>query len=166
MDVNYSVWLTGHHTPYSEIIVQCSQLLQQAPFEAHVTVLGNVSENISSTLEQIHSYIEALMPIPVINPRIHTGESFFKAAYIEFDETEQLTELNTLLSRTFQMNDAFNPHISLAYGHLSNDQKQRIVDSVKLPSEFIHFDAIELISASTWKNPATWQSIWSSVTNA
>jgi hypothetical protein len=93
--------------------------------------------------------------------RIDFSEKFTQTLFVQFKPTGELKELSAVVARGLGRNSAFelNPHLSLLYQHLPNEEKAELARTILLSDKSIRFDAIKaIVSPSEIKSRADLES--------
>jgi hypothetical protein len=109
-------------------------------FDGHVTVFSTVEE--TKNIEVISHYLAHFSPIVLYPVGIRFDHAYTKSCYIEFENIPILERQRRSIQEYFGSSNEqsdFQPHMSLFYGTLSENQRDAILEKVKLPT-MICFD--------------------------
>jgi 2'-5' RNA ligase len=100
-------------------------------FEPHVTLLGGVGLPEAEALERTKRLAEKLAPLEVRLTRAGVGSHYFHFLFFEVSATRELLAAHATARRAFGVDDdAFEPHLSLAYAvpeqHSPEELLQRV----------------------------------------
>ena len=139
----YSLWVK----PAGEIFERLSQVIREfaqehgdAPFEPHVTLLGNVGGTEGDILRTSEQLAGSLRPVRIVLTGPAHGREHFQCVYMLVDQTPIVMGAHARARQAFRMPDGpFMPHLSLVYGLFPDEQKIAIIR--RLPDLRMTFDA-------------------------
>lgn len=78
------------------------------------------------------------------NFKLEFSKSFVKSCYIQFDQNDQLNLLYSFINEKVKEKSDynFNPHLSLFYGKLSEQQKETLIHEINLPKSIKFTDLV------------------------
>ncbi|KAK7318867.1 hypothetical protein RJT34_03574 [Clitoria ternatea] len=99
-------------------------------FEPHITVVGAIKLTPDDALNKLRSACEALKPFHVTVDRVATGTFFYQCVYLLLHPQSQLLQTNQHCCSHFSYTTStpYMPHLSLLYGDLSDEEKQKAQD--------------------------------------
>jgi 2'-5' RNA ligase len=159
-----SIWLVPEDEEASllrRLIVDLAQRLGAPPFEPHVTLRpglpGPKAKIIRTTGHLLAADLEA-MAVP-LGPAEGRSQPF-RCLYLPIALTFRLVHAHALFRSAFAPGDEepFEPHLSLVYGLLDEEQKGRLAGELaaKVPGR-VRLGAIEIVRT---EGPVeTWQSV-------
>ncbi len=130
-------------------------------FPPHLTVLARIpEENESVVCEKAQEVSKRAGPLTVSCEDFGVQDTYFRSLYLVANPTEELMALHKNAQELFAMrtSEGYLPHISLMYGLLPPEQKERIIESLSYLSP-CSFTAQSL---SVWKTPGE-SSSWTRV---
>lgn len=164
-DTSYSLWLR----PTGEIAFSLQQRIQKLSkkydtpaFEPHVTLLGGLKDSHQQLINLTDTLASSLRPFEILLTRAGTGSSFFQSVFVHIKKTNQLSAARERAEKLFDLHpeESYMPHLSLLYGDLSTEQKQRILNS--MGREFhIRFSVSGVFLIKTSGLPKTWEKVHS-----
>ncbi len=107
-------------------------------FSPHVTVLAKISNGSTEDLiQKAQEFAKTLSPFTLTLGRLGTENTYFKSLYFHVKEQTEIRVLHAQALDHFFMDDEapYLPHLSLLYGNYSQEQKQKSIESLALPSE-------------------------------
>lgn len=76
------------------------------------------------------------------------SKQFTKTLYITFNESQQLSEITSMLTSKFNAdNFPYSPHLSLLYSSTSKKNRNMLLKNIVLPFNHIAFDVVKFIEA-------------------
>jgi hypothetical protein len=157
MTAELFVWLapiTKDAAALRKQIERGAALLGSPPFPPHVTMC---SEPAVTTLAAVGSLRE--LPLTITFTALRFGKDFFHGCYLEAAADAPLRDLQARCVATLGGTVAreYPPHLSVAYGVLSDDERPVAATLVELPLP-ITFDRLELWMSdgpvSSWRKLA------------
>ncbi|KAJ3007436.1 hypothetical protein HKX48_009116 [Thoreauomyces humboldtii] len=139
--IRYSLWLTPRNpSPYAKLIQSASTITQTKPFPPHITLLGGIrcedsqsndtSEKVLGLVKEIVEGTEKTeLELSLMSPTSST--TFFQAVTLPVASHDNLTDLQTRSVSALAGYLAgsgpreYLPHMSLAYGDLSEETRER-----------------------------------------
>ena len=155
----YAVWLLPKEEDskyLSNILDKLSKKYEAPQFQPHVTVYGVVDTTLPIVEKVVKDIIVGLKEFKVKKNGLHYLDNIWKSLYIDLDYDADLAKINKLLSAKLSQygNYDFEPHISLIYKKMDNDEKLKIIGELDIQNEFI-LNALAIIQysddVSTWK---------------
>ena len=132
--VGYALWLIPDDENLASIqekIVELSSRCSTPEFPAHITLLSGLKdteENLASATEEL---ARSINPFSITVSRAGYRESYFRNLFIYVELTEDLKNLREQAFSIFEHEElkkkTFMPHVSLLYGHLATEEKERIL---------------------------------------
>lgn len=144
-----------------DLIRSFAEKYQSQVFEPHVTVYSGAGTEVSCRNLVKHAVI-GFSSITLEVEAIDFSLAFFKTLFIAFTENATLSRLSErfrLLSGeplAYQL----NPHLSLIYKEMNDNEKQNIASTIRLPWDKIEFDWIKAISTPVDERSAMDVSSW------
>ncbi len=139
-----------------EIINELSKKYNSVSFKPHITAYGFVNiklDKISKICRDISARFE---PFNVEFLNISYSDDFWKTLFVNLKTSMIMSEIHNNLRNKFQKveNYVFEPHISLIYNNMSNNDKKEISKNIKLKKQF-RIDSISILHYSdkieNWK---------------
>lgn len=137
-----SVWLVPQEEDekYLKEIIDNLALENNSPkFIPHLTVFGDIRIDPIDLEKAIEKVFANVKKFSIKKTNISQSEAFFKTVFVEFEKSELLINIFRNLSKeTIEKNeDEFMPHISLIYKTMSEQEKNKIIESLKIKDKFI-----------------------------
>jgi 2'-5' RNA ligase len=159
-----SIWLSPLEEeagPLRELIRDLARELGTPAFEPHVTLLPGLpgsQETIAKTAGQLLTTDLEAMRV-TLGPA-QTGPPPFRCLYLPIALTFRLVHAHAVLRQAFAVGDErpFEPHLSLVYGHLGEEQGRRLAGEIaaKAPGR-LRLGALEVVRT---EGPVErWQSV-------
>ncbi len=131
----YSLWVmpSGEvYTRLAQTILQLSAEHSTPAFEPHVTVLGGVLGDEEEIASRCLELSRALRPYEVRLASVDYRDEYFRCLFLRAEETEDVREANRKAREVFGRREdpPYLPHLSLMYGNLAVETKQRIVAEI------------------------------------
>jgi len=164
--VGYALWLIPEEKTvahFQEKIAELSRRCNTPEFEAHITLLSGLSGEESFLKKATTQLAEQIDPIEIHITRAGYRESYFQNLFVHIEETESLLALRekafTVFNHEELKDKTFMPHVSLMYGHLAAEEKERILMDVG--HEFnIKCKATALTLVKTEGRVTEWENIY------
>ncbi len=156
----YAVWLLPKEDDskyLSHIIEKLSKKYKAPQFQPHITVYGVIDTSLSIIEKAVKDSVVGLTEFKVKKKSLHYSDNIWKSLYINLDYNTQLDKINNLLTAKLSQygNYDFEPHISLIYKKMDNDEKLKIIGELDIKNEFI-INALTIIQyaddVSMWKS--------------
>ncbi|KAJ3228681.1 hypothetical protein HDU81_005991 [Chytriomyces hyalinus] len=137
-----SLWLTPHQSTSMDstlraIIARYSSELNTPTFGPHVTLLGSILATPEETVARLTEAVKDVEVFEVALLDIVTKDQYFQCIMAKAEETRALMSLNAMLRSLFPApnsvfaNEKFWPHLSLVYGDLSADVRERVAREIQ-----------------------------------
>ena len=161
MDTTYAIWFL----PPLEITQQFSRIINKyateyhAPhFEPHITLLGEIALSKDVVEHAMEKLSKAFSPLTLHLTTIGYEETYHHALFLRVDLTQSLLQMNQSLYTLLALQPKpYMPHMSLLYGHHSNETKEKLSEDLRdLQTQPFQVDTLHLIESSgdesTWRN--------------
>ncbi|HLR25751.1 MAG TPA: 2'-5' RNA ligase family protein [Fodinibius sp.] len=131
----YSLWLQ----PNGDIIYRLQKYIKKLStkyntpvFEPHITLLGGLKSSETELLSLTNTLASSLHPFELQLTKADYTDRFYQALFIRIKENAPLKEARSLACRLFDCGqaDKYMPHVSLLYGDLSRNEKERILNII------------------------------------
>ena len=162
-----ALWLVPAPTArefFHSLIAGLAQRFDAPAFEPHLTLFGTAFDDAVD----FHSLDAVPLPdfIELEVDGIEFSDRFTKTLFVRFERTAELMDLKDVVSRSLgdQNRDELDPHLSLLYRTMPNEQKAELARTITLPFDRVRFDSMKAI-----RTPATiesragveaWQTLW------
>lgn len=161
----YSIWMM----PSGQVYDGCSGLIsklsgehQSPKFEPHVTLIGELEGIQEDVLRKTSDLAKLIKPFKIELEGLDSFDDYFRCLFIKAKETPELIDANSKAREKFSkgINLTYAPHLSLIYGNLSKDMKDKIIEDLKKEKEgkepAYTFDVDKLHLFSTSGEPDKW----------
>ena len=130
----YSIWLipTGEtYQKLAKIISDLSKEHSTPNFEPHVTLIGG-GELVGAEedlISQTSKLSDLLKSFKIKLKKADYFDEYFKCLFIRAEKTEEIMEVNNATRKHLNLkpNSDYMPHLSLMYGDISLETKERIL---------------------------------------
>ena len=134
----FHIFLVPTGSLYSELEEEIQKLATTFAgpvFIPHVTLLANIDGNEKEVLEKAKVVAAESMPITLTLGALASEDEYFRALYIQIENSEQLLALHVRAGEVYGATDdrEFKPHISLLYGNYLQSVKEEIISNFKFP---------------------------------
>jgi hypothetical protein len=163
----HSIWLLPSakgSACFCELISRLSRQWHGPVFKPHLTVLGDLSGSIDSSITHCSAIFSDLNAQRVRVTGVDSTEQFFMSLYLDISLPQSFVNARRQLADLFQpqSSDNFRPHISLAYGPVGGADKSGLIS--RIAADLVGFE-FELTSAQVVKSAnhipvAQWQTLW------
>ncbi|KAJ3671009.1 hypothetical protein LUZ60_008435 [Juncus effusus] len=102
-------------------------------FDPHVTVVGAITLTPDSAVEMIRSAAAGLRPYTARVKSVSSGSFYYQCVYLLVEPTAEVVEASNHCCGHFgyQSSSPYMPHLSLLYGDLSDEEKEKAVKRVE-----------------------------------
>ncbi|HEX7044556.1 MAG TPA: 2'-5' RNA ligase family protein [Burkholderiales bacterium] len=135
MTARYTLWLmpppeAGER--FARLIERLSRRLGTPCFVPHLTLCSAADLDESVAVTRARAAARHLAPVPVHLTGLSTGDSYFRCVYVLAERTEALLAAHRAACAHFGVDPAadYLPHLSLVYGDLAREEKERLVDEI------------------------------------
>lgn len=150
----YSLWLvpergTETYEVLDKLICDVASQYQTPIFAPHVTLLSGAEGNEQDIREKTQVLAEKLTPYEIKLGEVDSSATYFQILFSRIQETSAMMNANTVAQKVFGVDRGYYvPHLSLAYGDLSNEQvatlRQIIAQLNKLTGMHFRAQGVEL----------------------
>ena len=163
----YSLWLEPNGDvayKLQERIKKLSKKYESPLFAPHVTLLGSLQASETELIPLTNTLASSLHPFELTLTKGGYQDRFYQSLFIHIDKTNKLKEARNLACQLFDRSDAdgYMPHLSLLYGDLSRNEKERILN-IMGREFYISFSAKSIVLMQTEGTPEEWKKIHTSV---
>jgi len=166
----FSLWLRPHGDVAFALQQRIDELADKygtPSFEPHVTLLGGLTGRETGLIQLTDTLASYLHPFELKLTEAGIGNTYYRSLFACGKETEVLLKARENARRLFDVDvgknseDDYFPHLSLLYGELSRDEKQRILNVIGRKF-YITFTVQNLLLVKTTGKPDRWKKIHSS----
>lgn len=161
-----SVWLVPKESDknYLQTIIQNLAKEYDSPsFTPHLTLISDTNIKLNDLIKIIDEVFEKTKAFKIQKTNVSQSELFFKTVFIEFELNENLKTLFNNLSEKIDKRriEEFNPHISLIYKKMSENEKLNIIKNLSIKNDFIIDKVVinapgvgqnDFMDISSWRN--------------
>ncbi len=162
----YSLWLR----PFGDIAYSLQERIKKLStkhntpvFEPHITLLGSLEYGETELIQLTDTLAASLNPFEIVLTRAGYSDSFYQSLFVYAAKNEELIGARLKAEKLFDIepDDEYVPHLSLLYGDLSRNEKERILNV--MGREFhIRFPVHNVLLINTTGKPKKWKKIHSS----
>lgn len=161
----YSLWLepTGD-TAYKlqERIKQLSKRYDTPLFSPHVTLLGGLTSSKTELEALTDTLSSSIRPFELTLTKAGYLNTFYQSLFIHVEQNEGLTHLHDNACRLFdcpeEYENEYMPHLSLLYGDLTRNQKEKILNNIGREF-YIRFTVKKVVLMHTDGAPDQWKKV-------
>lgn len=160
---SYYLWFKPSGVAYDILMRTIRQLAEELSgpvFEPHISLIGNLEGTEEELAKQTEQLAHQLEPFKAVLTEPSYRDDHFQCLFILVEQTCSIMDAHAIATNFFHKpNQAFMPHVSLAYGSYPESRKRLIID--KLPPDVrTCFDAttLYLIRADS-QDPKDWHQI-------
>ena len=128
----------------------------------HVSLLGGIELQSEGAEGRLGALCARLQPVPVRLGRLDGRNEPFRCFYAVVEATTELLDAHRAACEVFGMPqpEAFEPHLSLLYGHIDTPTKARLVKELggRLDLSFVA-SSIHLVNATAAIPAARWHTV-------
>ena len=162
---SYFLWLLAEDeklAEYQKIIDSISDEYGTPRFNPHVTLVSGLSGSEVEMENDIVQLCLAHKPITLTFNEIDYTHGFFTALFLRAERTAEVNNFNQhardLLKPLGQ--GEYDPHMSLCYGELNEEIKQKIITKLNFSKVTMTFDKLKLVRGHSdvhqWEEVNTW----------
>jgi len=158
---HYSLWLmpTGEvRRRLATTILELGGKYSTPAFEPHVTLAGGIVGPAGQVASKMRDLARRIPPFTVRLTTVDGLEEYFRCLFVRVVPTHPIMSAHEAAREVFHLErqPAFTPHLSLLYGRLPSDMKERII--VLLGRQFeLDFKASRLHLYLIKGQPAAWR---------
>ncbi len=160
---SYYLWFKPSGTAYDILACTIRDLANQLGgpvFEPHVSLIGSLEGTEAELAQQTEEFARQLEPFTMVLTEPSYGDQHFQCIFMLVEQTAPIMNAYALARDFFHKpNQAFVPHLSLAYGSYPDSRKRLIIGKLS-PDVRACFDVstLYLIRADT-PDPINWHQI-------
>lgn len=158
----YSLWLEpSGNIAYKlqERIKKLSEENGTPLFSPHVTLLGSLNASETELIPLADTLASSAEPFELELTKAGYLDTFYQSLFIHVKENSPLKELRKNACRLFDCSeDEYMPHLSLLYGDLSRNEKERILNIIGR-EYYVRFPVNNLVLMQTDGKPDQWQKV-------
>lgn len=137
----YAIWFTFQKDDeflLQDIINKLSEKYNSISFKPHITAYGLVNIELDKISKICQNISTELKPFNVHFLNISYSDYFWKTLFVNLKPSKIMTKIHECFSEKIKKleNNVFEPHISLIYKKMSNDDKKEISKTVGLKKQF------------------------------
>jgi len=167
MENKFSLWLipdysTKQHAALRSIIDRVSRVFNTPAFDPHVTLLGGIEQTREVVLRRAKQFADKQRPFEIFLGDIGSKANPMQIFFSEVKKTEELADARVACSDIMigTRNYQHFPHLSLAYGDLTNEQVEVLKDEIARSSFKPEQSSFVAWGVSVWNtftlNPRDW----------
>jgi 2'-5' RNA ligase len=159
----YSLWLR----PFGDIAFSIQQRINKLSdkfgtpkFEPHVTLISGLRHGETELVQLTKTLAGSLKPFDILLTNAGYRNKYYQSLYVHVKKNEALMNAYQTALHLFDIEESeeFIPHLSLLYGDLSQQEKERIL-SVMGREFHIRFEVHSLLLVKTGGLPSEWKKI-------
>jgi 2'-5' RNA ligase len=159
--VTYSLWLMPAGDLYywlADTILDLSRKYSTPTFEPHVTLLARISGPERKIVSKSAELAQRISPFTLRLTRVDYLDRYYQCVFVRVATRDPLVKAHRAAREVFglEKSPAFIPHLSLVYGDLARDVKERIVAELGWRFEST-FKARSLDLVLTRGEPSAWR---------
>ncbi|MGD8428001.1 MAG: 2'-5' RNA ligase family protein [Balneolaceae bacterium] len=163
----YSLWLEPSGDiafKLQERIKKLSSKYKTPVFSPHVTLLAGFKSTETELVSLANTLASTLEPFELLLTTAGYTDEFYRALFVHVEKTKHLNEMYMMARQLFDIrgDEDFMPHLSLMYGELSQNEKERILNI--MGREFhIRFPVKNIVAMHTDGKPHEWDRVHTAV---
>lgn len=159
----YSLWLEPNGDiayRLQERINRISQKYGTPAFAPHVTLLGGLKASEIELISLTNTLVSSLYPFEVTLTKAGYTDQFYQALFLKVKKNRILNEVQERARQLFDRSDTdgYYPHLSLLYGDISQNEKERILNIIGREF-YIQFPVKSIALIQTEGTPEQWKKI-------
>jgi len=161
--LGYALWLM----PSGEVrqrlagtMLELSRQYGTPAFQPHVTLAGSIVGPAREVTSKMKDLAKRIPPFTVRLTTVGGLEEYFRCLFVRVEQTHPITSANAAAQEIFRLpkQPAFMPHLSLLYGSLPSNEKERIIAALDHRFE-LEFKATTLHLYLIKREPANWRRV-------
>jgi 2'-5' RNA ligase len=131
---------------FQSVINDLAERYNAPKFEPHVTI--HVGVDCTDTVDEVLSKAaRACERIALQALDVSSSSEFIKTLFVQFDVTTQLQRFNQSIRTAAKNSSAYqlNPHLSLLYKRMSNQDRRLLTHSIEVPFPEVTFDSLKAV---------------------
>ena len=146
---------------FCDLIQRLAERFEAPVFEPHLTLHGTGFDE---------AHLERLDQIPMPGSveleidGIEFSEKYTKTLFVQFREQGELTALNRTVAEMFGDKSELNPHLSLIYQKMPNEQKAELATTIQIPFQRVSFEVIKAVvtpaTIESREGVESWRTVW------
>lgn len=162
----YSLWLRPFGNAAYQLQHQIEELSNQYDtpvFEPHVTLLGGLRFGETELTHLTETLAASLHPFEIALTRAGYMDTYYQSLFVHVKKSEALMNARETAEKLFgrEPEEEYVPHLSLLYGDLSRNEKERILNVIGRKFH-IQFSVHNVLLINTTGKPEEWEKIHSS----
>jgi len=147
---SYYLWLIPQKAArdeFQKIIQNLSEAYGTPAFEPHVTLVSGLSGNEEHLVKKIDAFARGKYSLSVAMKGIDYTHGFFTALFLNIPNTPAIDQLHTQAREHLKPfgQGPYHPHLSLLYGNITVQEKERIIANLNLSPQTITLDKLKLV---------------------
>ncbi len=157
----YTIWLQpSGDVAYQlqERINKLSKKYDTPSFEPHVTLISGLERSETEMKALLNTLAASVSPFELTLNKAGYRDTFYQSLFIYVQKDKVLNELRRRSCRLFDYSEpnSYTPHLSLLYGKLSRNEKERILNTIGREF-YIPFSVKSLVLMRTDGEPHHWK---------
>ncbi len=161
--MKYSAWIIPSKPVFNELneVINNLSLKYKGPvFKSHMTVLGNIDEELSKIQRAVEESVMGLDPLTLSLGPVSFSTTYFQSVLVRVNSTAPLLNLTLNIKKLLNIeNHVFMPHISLMYGNHDMKTREKIAAEIKLKNLPFIANEIVIVPIPEKQNPSEWAPI-------
>ncbi|SMO81818.1 2'-5' RNA ligase family protein [Fodinibius sediminis] len=158
----YSLWLQPSGDVafrLQERINKMSEKYETPAFAPHITLLGGLELSETELISLTDTLAASLHPFEVTLTKAGYHDQFYQSLFIHVRNNKSLNAARDRACQLFDLEDnGYMPHLSLLYGNLSQNEKERILN-ITGREFYITFPVKSVVLMQTEGRPREWRKI-------
>lgn len=162
----YSLWMepTGDIAyKLQQRINMLSKKYDTQAFSPHVTLLGGLTASQTELVALTDTLVSSIKPFDITLTKAGYLNTFYQSLFIHAQQNKELAHLHENACRLFDCPDEYKrdkymPHLSLLYGDLTREQKEKILNNIGREF-YIQFTVRKVVLMHTDGKPNQWKKI-------
>ena len=158
MSINNNFWIWGQFskedTNYlNKIKTQVQSVIKSPKFEPHLTLAGPFLKVDTFFLKKLKLFCKNKNSIILYLKSFNYEDEIFKSLYISIFNSEKLEIIRKEISSEYKidLNNLYNPHISLAYGDHQTHEKIKIISRLSTLRDSVKMTKLSLVDVNETK---------------
>lgn len=159
----HSIWLIPGKPEFEylqNLIVQLSDQTETPAFSPHITLLGQLPQNVDGIKTEMLDFFQGVKPFQLSLSHIGMFNHYFRSIVMHTHLNPVLEHLHMRAGEHFKQtnNNSYMPHLSLLYSNLDLISKKRLIESIAIGSPLI-LTIQEAVLVETQGDPDQWREV-------
>lgn len=120
-----------------------------------MTLFGPIPEDKEEVIRKTKAIAKRIVPFKLTLGEVDYSSTYFQCVFVRVKTSLSLLEARMNLQKTFKIDTFFMPHISLYYGNIEPEVREKIAKAIKLSK--LSFKVDKLIITPATEDTSKWR---------